>query len=100
MLGGRVGLAAAAVTRAAATAQPDAPPGVLVSGHFCDVSDEEQVLRFRDELLEHLGSAHGLSWSCCRRQRGSGATGIAATNEAERWTKSVAVDHDRQRCRQ
>jgi NAD(P)-dependent dehydrogenase (short-subunit alcohol dehydrogenase family) len=36
----------------AATAWATAPPGVAVTGHACDVSDEEQVLRFRDELLE------------------------------------------------
>jgi hypothetical protein len=26
--------------------------------------------------------------------RGSGPTGIAAPKEGERWTKTVAVDHD------
>jgi len=35
----------------AATAWAAAPPGVRVTGHACDVSDEAQVLRFRDELL-------------------------------------------------
>ena len=46
----------AAVTAAAAWAA--APPGVQVTGHVCDVSDEAQVLRFRDELLEQHGSDH------------------------------------------
>ena len=37
-----------------ALAQAEAPPGVRVTGHACDVADEAQVLRFRDELLaEH-----------------------------------------------
>ena len=36
----------------AATAWAGAPPGVAVTGLACDVSDEAQVLRFRDELLE------------------------------------------------
>ena len=40
------------VAQTAALAQADAPPGVLVTGHACDVSEEAQVLRFRDELLE------------------------------------------------
>ena len=42
----------------AATAWPAAPPGVRVTGHACDVSDETQVLRFRDELLEQHASDH------------------------------------------
>jgi NAD(P)-dependent dehydrogenase (short-subunit alcohol dehydrogenase family) len=45
-----------AVTAAAAWAA--APPGVRVTGHTCDVSDEAQVQRFRDELLEQHASDH------------------------------------------
>ena len=40
-----------AVADAATAAQADGPEGVLVTSHTCDVSDEEQVRRFRDELL-------------------------------------------------
>ena len=37
-----------------AMAQAEAPSGVRITGHACDVADEAQVLRFRDELLaEH-----------------------------------------------
>ena len=42
----------------AATAWAVAPAGVRVTGHVCDVSDETQVLRFRDELLEEHASDH------------------------------------------
>ena len=42
----------------AATAWAAAPPGVQVTGHACDVSDETQVLRFRDELLEQHATDH------------------------------------------
>ena len=42
----------------AATAWAAAPPGVQVTGHACDVSDEAQVQRFRDELLEQHASDH------------------------------------------
>ncbi|HEY7265746.1 MAG TPA: SDR family oxidoreductase [Trebonia sp.] len=42
----------------AATAWAAAPPGVAVTDHACDVSDEAQVLRFRDELLEQHASDH------------------------------------------
>ncbi|MGH3269216.1 MAG: SDR family NAD(P)-dependent oxidoreductase [Trebonia sp.] len=45
-----------AVTAAAAWAA--VPPGVQVTGHTCDVSDEAQVQRFRDELLEQHASDH------------------------------------------
>jgi NAD(P)-dependent dehydrogenase (short-subunit alcohol dehydrogenase family) len=46
------------VMETAATARDGAPGHVQVTGHTCDVSDEAQVLRFRDELLEAHGSDH------------------------------------------
>jgi NAD(P)-dependent dehydrogenase (short-subunit alcohol dehydrogenase family) len=42
----------------AATAWAAAPPGVAVTGHRCDVSDESQVQRFRDELLAEHATDH------------------------------------------
>jgi NAD(P)-dependent dehydrogenase (short-subunit alcohol dehydrogenase family) len=42
----------------AATAWATAPAGVTVTAHTCDVSDEQQLLRFRDELLEQHASDH------------------------------------------
>jgi NAD(P)-dependent dehydrogenase (short-subunit alcohol dehydrogenase family) len=44
----------------AATAWACAPAGakVAVTGHQCDVSDESQLLRFRDELLEQHATEH------------------------------------------
>jgi len=42
----------------AATAWAAAPPGVQVTSHVCDVSDEAQVRRFRDELLKQHASDH------------------------------------------
>jgi NAD(P)-dependent dehydrogenase (short-subunit alcohol dehydrogenase family) len=47
-----------AVVVTAATVWACAPPGVSVTGHACDVSDEAQVLRFRDELLEQHEHDH------------------------------------------
>ena len=44
-------LNADAVAVTAATAWAAAPPGAQVTSHACDVSDEAQVQRFRDELL-------------------------------------------------
>ena len=40
-----------AVAQTAVIARADARPGVRVSAHHCDVSEEARVLRFRDELL-------------------------------------------------
>src|SRR5271168_2453753 len=51
-------LNAGAVAQTAAMAQAGAPPGVKVTGHACDVSEEAQVLRFRDELLEAHARDH------------------------------------------
>jgi NAD(P)-dependent dehydrogenase (short-subunit alcohol dehydrogenase family) len=47
-----------AVAETAAMAQEGAPAGVRVTGHTCDVSDEAQVLRFRDEALKAHDSDH------------------------------------------
>ena len=49
---------AGTVTETAAMARDGAPGHVRVTGHTCDVSDEAQVLRFRDELLQAHGSDH------------------------------------------
>ncbi|HTU72674.1 MAG TPA: SDR family oxidoreductase [Trebonia sp.] len=42
----------------AATVWATAPTGVAVTGHACDVSDEAQVARFRDELIEQHERDH------------------------------------------
>ena len=47
-----------AETVAETVATAEAPAGVRVTGHACDVSDEAQVLRFRDELLEGHARDH------------------------------------------
>jgi NAD(P)-dependent dehydrogenase (short-subunit alcohol dehydrogenase family) len=46
------------VTETAVAARGGAPPGVAVTSHACDVSDETQVLRFRDELLQQHSARH------------------------------------------
>jgi NAD(P)-dependent dehydrogenase (short-subunit alcohol dehydrogenase family) len=46
------------VTATAAAVWAAAPSGVRVTGHVCDVSDEAQVQRFRDELLTEHASDH------------------------------------------
>jgi NAD(P)-dependent dehydrogenase (short-subunit alcohol dehydrogenase family) len=74
---------------AAATALADAPPGTLVTGHACDVSDEDQVLRFRDELLERHASDHvDLVFS----NAGIGGAGSFVRDSREEWERTFAID--------
>ena len=78
-----------AVAQAAVMARAGAPPGVRVSGHGCDVSDEAQVLRFRDELLEGHGSDHvDLVFS----NAGIGGGGSFISDPREEWERTFAVD--------
>jgi len=78
-----------AVADTAAVAQAGAPPGVTVTGHACDVSDEAQVLRFRDELLAQHGRDHvDLVFS----NAGVGGAGSFVRDSREEWERTFAVD--------
>ena len=82
-------LNADSVAAAAAIAQPDAPPGTRVTAHACDVADEAQVLRFRDELLERHASDHvDLVFS----NAGIGGAGSFVRDSREDWERTFAVD--------
>ena len=73
----------------AATAWAAAPPGIKVTGHTCDVSDETQVQRFRDELLEQHASDHvDLVFS----NAGIGGGGSFIRASREEWERTFAVD--------
>src|SRR5882762_9743791 len=78
-----------AVAQTAALAREGAPPGVLVSDHACDVSEEAQVLRFRDELLaEHASDHVDLVFS----NAGIGGGGSFVNDRREDWERTFAVD--------
>ena len=78
-----------AVAQAAAAAQAGAPDGVHVTGHACDVCDEAQVLRFRDELLEQHASDHvDLVFS----NAGIGGGSSFVKDRREDWERTFAVD--------
>src|ERR1700730_12174446 len=78
-----------AVAQTAALARAGAPPGVLVSDHACDVSEEAQVLRFRDELLaEHASDHVDLVFS----NAGIGGGGRFVNDRREDWERTFAVD--------
>ena len=82
-------LTADAVAAAAAKARAGAPAGVRVTGHICDVSDEAQVLRFRDELLDTHASDHvDLVFS----NAGIGGGGSFITDSREEWERTFAID--------
>jgi len=77
------------VAETAAMAQADALPGVRVTAHACDVSDEAQVLRFRDELLAEHGSDHvDLVFS----NAGIGGGGSFVNDSREDWERTFATD--------
>ncbi len=80
---------AASVTESAAVARAEAPDGVLVTTHACDVSDEAQVLRFRDQLLEAHSSDHvDLVFS----NAGIGGGGSFIKDSREEWERTFAID--------
>ena len=77
------------VAETAIMAGEAAPPGVRVSSHACDVSDEAQVLRFRDELLDEHASDHvDLVFS----NAGVGGGGSFLNDSREEWERTFAVD--------
>ena len=77
------------VAETAVLARAGGPPGVRVTSHFCDVSDETQVLRFRDELLEEHAIDHvDLVFS----NAGIGGGESFVSGRREEWERTLAVD--------
>jgi len=78
-----------AMAETASLAQADAGSGVLVTSHACDVSDEAQVLRFRDELLgQHARDHVDLVFA----NAGIGGAGSFVNDSREEWEHTFAVD--------
>src|SRR5208282_3727723 len=78
-----------AVKVTATTASAASPPGVRVSSHTCDVSDEAQVLRFRDDLLEQHASDH-VDLVFSNAGIGGGESFIASPRDV--WERTFAND--------
>ena len=77
------------VAETAAMARQAAPPGVRVTSHDCDVSDEGQVLRFRDELLEEHATDHvDLVFS----NAGVGGGSSFISDSRQEWERTFAID--------
>ncbi len=77
------------VGQVAAMAQDGAPSGVRVTGHACDVSDEAQVLRFRDELLAKHDSDHV---DLVFNNAGTGGGESFVKSDRELWEQVFATD--------
>jgi NAD(P)-dependent dehydrogenase (short-subunit alcohol dehydrogenase family) len=77
------------IAETAGLARADAGPDVRVTSHLCDVSDEAQVLRFRDELLEQHGSDHV---DVVFANAGIGGGGSFVNDPREVWERTFAVD--------
>jgi NAD(P)-dependent dehydrogenase (short-subunit alcohol dehydrogenase family) len=72
-----------------ALAQAEAPSGVRITGHACDVADEAQVLRFRDELLaEHASDHVDLVFS----NAGAGGGDSFIRSRREDWERVFAIN--------
>ena len=71
-----------------AEAQGSAGAGVVVTTHLCDVSDEGQVLRFRDEVA----ARHGEALDFVFNNAGIGGGGSFLTGSREEWERTFAVD--------
>ncbi len=82
-------LNAEAVAETAAIARKAAVPEVRVTSHACDVADEGQVLRFRDEVLEEHGTDHvDLVFS----NAGIGGGSSFVSGDREEWERTFAID--------
>ena len=65
-----------------------APQGTRITTHLCDVSDERQVLAFRDEVVEgHVTKCIHLLFN----NAGIGGGGSMLADEREEWDKTFAV---------
>jgi NAD(P)-dependent dehydrogenase (short-subunit alcohol dehydrogenase family) len=73
----------------ATTAGAAAPSGVKVTGHVCDVSDEAQVTRFRDELIEQHASDHV---NLVFNNAGIGGGESFITGGRDVWERTFAID--------
>jgi NAD(P)-dependent dehydrogenase (short-subunit alcohol dehydrogenase family) len=72
-----------------AMAQAEASSGARVTGHACDVADEAQVLRFRDELLaEHASDHVDLVFS----NAGAGGGDSFIRSRREEWERVFAIN--------
>ena len=67
----------------------EAPPGTRVTSFVADVSDEAQVLAFRDAVTTALATTTS---TCCSTTPASGGGGSMITDDRAEWERTFAVD--------
>src|SRR3974377_1651783 len=67
----------------------DAPPGVRVTAHVCDVSDEAAVLAFRDEVTGRHATDH---LDLVFNNAGVGGGGSFIADSRAEWERTFAID--------
>ena len=68
--------------------QGDAPAGTRITAHECDVADEAQVVRFRDEVVAQHGTDHV---NLVFNNAGIGGGGSMVTDPREAWERTFNV---------
>jgi NAD(P)-dependent dehydrogenase (short-subunit alcohol dehydrogenase family) len=76
------------LTETAQRAGKEAPPGTRVTTHIADVSDEAQVLRFRDEVLDQHETDHV---NLVFNNAGIGGGGSFVAGERREWERTFGV---------
>ena len=71
-----------------AKAEAGAPEGTRITTHICDVSDEAQVLAFRDAVV----AAHGEVLELVFNNAGIGGGGSLIADSREDWERTFGVD--------
>ena len=69
-------------------ARAGAPEGTLITTHVCDVSDEAQVVAFRDEVVAQHGTDHV---NLLFNNAGIGGGGSFVTGKREEWERTFGV---------
>ncbi len=71
-----------------ARAEKDAPSGTTVTAHACDVSDQAQVERFRDEVVSRHGTDH---INLLFNNAGIAGGGSFITDDRAQWERTFGV---------
>jgi NAD(P)-dependent dehydrogenase (short-subunit alcohol dehydrogenase family) len=69
-------------------ARKEAPEGTRITAHLCDVSDEPQVVRFRDEVVEQHETDHV---NLVFNNAGIGGGGSFVTGSRQEWDHTFGV---------
>src|SRR4051812_7229535 len=77
------------VSETALRAEKEAPAGTRITTHLCDVSDEAQVTRFRDEVVEQHETDH---INLLFNNAGIGGGGSFIVGKREEWDQTFGVD--------